>query len=217
MPVITKTLRLQMLAASRCALAILLAMTTKVTQISLMVWVALGKHQIAELLLEHPFSVRSEKETAMAENSLDWCWCARCTKTLSKSGFKHANCFLSLTKCQYIPASVPSSISWMNECKMWGNDSRQRNVDYLIKMLFVIIIHQGLENIEIFSSRPRLFQDQDQDHFSCSRGASRPRPRSRDYISAFLWEGNASPSYTMWPGLRLTTSVSSGILMHPAV
>jgi len=32
MPVKTKTLHLQMLAASRCALAIMLAMTTKVTQ-----------------------------------------------------------------------------------------------------------------------------------------------------------------------------------------
>jgi len=36
-PVKTKTLQLQMLAASRCAIAIMLAMTTKVTQISLMV------------------------------------------------------------------------------------------------------------------------------------------------------------------------------------
>jgi len=32
----------------------------------------------------------------------------------------------------------------------------------------------------------RLFrQHQDQDHFSCPRGASKPRPRSRDYISVF--------------------------------
>jgi len=43
--------------------------------------------------------------------------------------------------------------------------------------------------IKTFSSRPRprprlLFQDQDQYHFSCPRGASTPRPRSRDYISA---------------------------------
>ena len=54
---------------------------------------------------------------------------------------------------------------------------------------FCITIHQGLENVETFSSRPRprprlFLQDQDQDHFSCPRGASRPRPRSRDYISA---------------------------------
>jgi len=51
-----------------------------------------------------------------------------------------------------------------------------------------IIIHQGLENVETFSSRPRLLfqdQDKDQDHFSCPRGASRPRPRSRDYISGY--------------------------------
>jgi len=110
----TKTLQLQMLAASRCALAILLAVTTEVTQISLMVWVALGKHQIAQQLVEHPCSMRFEKQTSVAENSFDCCWCARCTKTLSKSGFKHANCFSSLTRCQGIPASVPSSISSMN-------------------------------------------------------------------------------------------------------
>jgi len=42
-----------------------------------------------------------------------------------------------------------------------------------------IIIHQGLENIQTFSSRPKLLvQDQDQYYFSCPRGASRPRPRS---------------------------------------
>ena len=46
-----------------------------------------------------------------------------------------------------------------------------------------IVIHQGLENIETFSSRPRRFlQDQHfyfkNDHFSCPRGASRLRPRS---------------------------------------
>jgi len=51
-----------------------------------------------------------------------------------------------------------------------------------------IIIRQGLENMDTFSSRPRsrprlLFQNQDQDHFSCPRGASRPRPRSQNYIS----------------------------------
>ena len=46
-----------------------------------------------------------------------------------------------------------------------------------------IIIRQGLEHIQTFSSRPRpglLFQDQD--HFSCPWGTPRPRPRSRDYI-----------------------------------
>jgi len=51
-----------------------------------------------------------------------------------------------------------------------------------------IITHQGLENVGTFSSRPRprrLFQDQNQDHFSSPRGASRPRPRSRDYISGW--------------------------------
>jgi len=50
----TKTLQLQMLAASSCALAVMLATTTKVTQISLMVWVALGMHQIAQQLVGHP-------------------------------------------------------------------------------------------------------------------------------------------------------------------
>ena len=49
----------------------MLAMATKVTQISLMVSVALGKHQIAQQLLAvlgHHCSVRSEKQTAMAES-----------------------------------------------------------------------------------------------------------------------------------------------------
>jgi len=41
-----------------------------------------------------------------------------------------------------------------------------------------IIIDQGLENMETFSStpRPRLFL-QDQDDFSCPQGASRTKPR----------------------------------------
>ena len=56
----------------------------------------------------------SEKQTSMAENSFNCFWCARCTKMLSKCDFKHANCLLSLTTCQGIPASVPSSISWVN-------------------------------------------------------------------------------------------------------
>ena len=55
------------------SLAVMLAMVTKVTQISLMVSVALGKHQIAQQLLGHHSSVRSEKQTAMAENLFDWC------------------------------------------------------------------------------------------------------------------------------------------------
>ena len=71
-------------------------MTTKVTQIITYSWVALGKHQIVQQLVGHPCSVSSEKQTSMAENLFDWCWCARCTKTLSKSGFKHANCSLWL-------------------------------------------------------------------------------------------------------------------------
>jgi len=40
------------------------------------------------------------------------------TLLLSRSGFKHANCLLSFTRCQSIPALVPSSISgWMQDMK----------------------------------------------------------------------------------------------------
>jgi len=102
--------------------------------ISRMVSVALGKHQIAQQLLGHHCSVRCENQTAIAENSFDWCWCERCTKKtllLSRSGFKHANCLLSLTRCQSITASVPSSISWMNARYKARTVRRQRNVDYL--------------------------------------------------------------------------------------
>ena len=100
-------------------------------------------------------------------------------KTLSKSAFKHANCLLSLTRCQGIPASVLSSISWMNaryEAKAVRREMFRNEV--------CIIIHQDLENIETFSSRPTprlrlLFQDQDQDHFSCPRGASRVETKTK--------------------------------------
>jgi len=142
-------------------------MATKVTQISLTVSVALGKHEIAQQLLGHHCSVRSEKQTAMAENSLDWCWYVRCTKmlSLSRSGFKHANCLLSLTRCQSIPASVPLSISWMNARYETSTVGREMWITY---NAVCIIIHQGLENVETFSSRPRprprlFLQDQDQD------------------------------------------------------
>jgi len=162
-----------------------------------MVLVALGKHQIAQQLLGHHCSVRSEKQTAMAENSFDWCWCLQCTKTPSKSGFKHANCLLSLTRWQSIPASVPSSISWMNARYQGMTVGREMWITY---NAVCIIIHQGLENVETFSSRPRprprlLFQDQDQDHFSCPRSTSRPKPGSRDYISAYS-EGWFIPAIT---------------------
>jgi len=63
----------KMLAASSCALDLMLAMATKATQISLTVWVALAKHEIAQQQLWHHCSVRSEKQTSMAKNSFDWC------------------------------------------------------------------------------------------------------------------------------------------------
>jgi len=48
-------------------------------------------------------------------------------------------------------------------------------------MRFVLPFIKVLKMLRLF----RQDQDQDQDHFSCPRGASRPRPRSRDYISGF--------------------------------
>jgi len=93
----------------------------------------------------------SEKQTSMAENSFNCFWCARCTKMLSKCDFKHANCLLSLTTCQGIPASVPSTMSWMN--------ARYEAMTVGREMFLWAIIHQGLENIWTFSSRwrPRPF------------------------------------------------------------
>jgi len=98
--------------------------------------------------------------SSMAENSFHWCWPARCTKKSFQKWLQAANCLLSLTRCQGIPASVPSSISWMNakyEATTVGRG-----------MLLSAIIHQSLENTETFSStprpRPRFFlQDQYQD------------------------------------------------------
>jgi len=49
-------------------------------------------------------------------------------------------------------------------------------VDDLIIMQFVLSFIKVLKISRLFR------QDQDQDHFSCPRGALRPRPRSRDYI-----------------------------------
>jgi len=170
-----------MLAVSRCAIAIMLAMTTKVTQISLMVWVALalGKHQIAQQLLGHPCSVRSEKQTAMAENSCDWCRCARCPKKAFQKWLRECKLFVIRHK---VPGySGLSSI--MNARYEATTVSTEMWITY---NAVCIIIHQGLENVETFSSRPRSrprLLIQDQDNFSCPRGASRPRPRSRDYIS----------------------------------
>jgi len=148
-------------------------MTTKITQISLMVSVALGKHQIAQQLVRHHCSVRSEKQTAMAENSFDWCWCARCTKTLSKSGFQACKLFVIPHKVPRYSgsASVPSSISCMN--------ARYEVTTVGIEMFLSAggclrynINSQGLKNIEIFSLRPRpgsrlFLQDrvQDQDFY----------------------------------------------------
>ena len=81
------------------------------------------------------------------------------TLSLSRSGFKHANRLLSLTRWQSIPASVPPSISWMNTIYEAMTVGREMWITY---NAVCIIIHQGLENVETFSSRPRLFlQDQD--------------------------------------------------------
>ena len=92
------------------------------------------------------------------------------TLSLSRSGFKHANCLLSLTRCRSIPVSVPSSISWMNARYEATTVGREMWITY--NVVTCIIIHQGLENVETFSSRPRprprLFlqeQDQDQDFY----------------------------------------------------
>jgi len=84
-------------------------------------------------------------------------------RTLSKSAFKPANCLLSLTRCQVIPASVSSSISWMNARHEAMTVGREMFVNEVC-----IIIHQGVENIKTFSSRPRptsrlYLQDQDQE------------------------------------------------------
>jgi len=92
-----------------------------------------------------------------------------------------------------------AGIAWLpQQHKCWNK------FVFPIMRLVIFIIHRGLENIETFSSRPRpwprprLFlqdqdQDQDQDQIcSCPRGASRPRPRFRDYIPG--WEPNHSPS-----------------------
>jgi len=65
-------------------------------------------------------------------------------KTLRKNGFKHANCLLSLTGCQGIPASVPSSISWMNARYEATTVGREMWITY---NAVCIIIHEGLENI----------------------------------------------------------------------
>ena len=90
---------------------------------------------------------------------------------------------LSLTACQGIPASVPSSISWMNARYEATTVGREMWITY---NAICIIIHQGLENIETFSSRPRprLFlqdQDQDQDFYSFYF-FSRPKPRPRPFF-----------------------------------
>jgi len=124
-PVKTKTLQLKMLGASHCALVILLAMATKVTQISLMVWVALGKHQIAQPL-------RSEKHGVQR-------WLQACKLF-----------FITHKVSRY---SGLSSIKYqLGECKIWGNDSKQRNVDYLIIMRFVLSFIKVLKISKSFST-----------------------------------------------------------------
>ena len=137
-------------------------MATKVTQISLMVSVALGKHQIAQQLLGHHCSVRSEKQTAMAENSFDWCWCARCTK----KRFRFPEVASSMQNCKLfvIPHKVAkycslSSIKYqLDECKIWGNDSRHEKCGLLI-MRFVLSFIKVLKMSRLFR------QDQEQDFY----------------------------------------------------
>jgi len=140
-----------MLAASRCALAIrMLTMTTKVTQISLVVWVALGKHEIAQQLVGHPCSVK--KQISVAENSFD-CF-MMCT--VYKNAFQKR---LQACKLFVIPHKTPrysglSSIKYqLDECKIWGNDSRQCS--------FQLSFIKVLKTSRLF----RQNQDQDQDHF----------------------------------------------------
>jgi len=99
------------------------------------------KSTTAAQLVGHPYSVRSDKQTSVTENSFGWCWCAWCTETLSKIGFKHANCLLSLTRCQGIPASVPSSISWMNAIQY---NIKTCSAPYVTKMLIVGAIYEAL-------------------------------------------------------------------------
>jgi len=86
-------------------------------------------------------------------------------------------CFMSLIYCY-----TTAGIAWLPQ-----QHKKMLEQTCITDNEVCIIIHEGLRNIEAFSSRPRsrprlLFQDQDQDHFSCLGCASRPRPRSRDYI-----------------------------------
>jgi len=84
-------------------------------------------------------------------------------KVLSNNGFRMTNCFCCLTNYHGVTCSLPSRITT-----------------------------KVLKNCKTFSSRPRPrprpnIQDQDQDFHFCPRGASRPRPWSRDYITNRNW------------------------------
>jgi len=103
---------------------------------------------------------------------------------------------LSLTRCQGISASVPSSINWMNTRYEAATAGRE--------MFLSVSVHRCLDffvktKTKTSSSRVEAsgsmtddqdqdfhfnFQDQEPDHFSCPRGSLRPRPRSQDYIPA---------------------------------
>ena len=123
-----------------------------------------------------------------------------------RSGFKHANCSLSLTRCQSIPASVPSSISWTNARYEATTVGREMRITY--NAVF-IIIHQGLENVKTFSPRPRprLFlqdQDQDQDFYFKTKTKTKtifhvleaPRNQDQGLETTSLGEGELGPHKT---------------------
>jgi len=79
------------------------------------------------------------------------------TLLLSRSGFKHANCLLSLTRCQSIPASVPSSISWMNARYEATTVGREMWITYIIRFV--------LSSIKVLKTSRLFRQDQDQDFY----------------------------------------------------
>jgi len=102
------------------------------------------------------------------------------TLSLSRTGFKHANCLLSLTRCQSIPASVPSSINWMNASYEATTVGREMWITY---NAFVLSFIKVLKMSRLF----RQDQDQDQDFFFKTKTKtktfiSRPRPRPRPFF-----------------------------------
>ena len=156
-----------MLAASRCALAIMLSITTKVTR----------NHLWFELHLESTVSHNSCSDILALwgpRKRPSW------LKTRSTGADVHGvqkhfpkvassmqiACYSSQDgwRRQGIPASVPSSISWINARYEATTVGREMWITY---NAVCIIIHEGLENIETFVktkiktktfiSRPRPF------------------------------------------------------------